>query len=279
MDHSSAPASQDNIQTLVHVVFDCSGIRPTELVLQLEPPPFLRRGHPTLAPDRHIVAGIDELRSLTDDCGGVVREVLTAAEALESVEDQVLLEGQVIQDSQVGDDGIAGETADPIGDHIRFDPQVPADVAQPGAGIDLIVDVGQIEFLLGVVVDGEGLGGEGLAADKALPSGHPSEGFCLIGLDLLIPHGTEDGVFVNDVSSPTWYKNAPGCNDLTIDPKLITLSSDLFRIESTAVFDDMAATVTAVVQRINDTETGSWHCRVLSRRMGAPVSNTQPTPP
>lgn len=90
---------------------------------------------------------------------------------------------------------------------------------------------------------------------------------------------TEDGVFINDVSSPTWYKNAPGCNDLTIDPQLITVSSDLFRIESTAVFDDMAAMVTAVVQRINDTETGKWFCRILSHRMGAPVAGVQPTDP
>lgn len=75
---------------------------------------------------------------------------------------------------------------------------------------------------------------------------------------------TTDSKYINDLSDPAWYKNAPGCSDIQIDPELITVSSDLFRIESTATLNEMETTTTAVVHREKDKKTGKWMCRVLS---------------
>ncbi|UCF90948.1 MAG: general secretion pathway protein GspK [Desulfobacterales bacterium] len=65
-------------------------------------------------------------------------------------------------------------------------------------------------------------------------------------------------------SNPTWYKGAPGFADVSIDPKLITTTSDVFRIESTATLHDLQLTATAVVERALNDETGKWGCKILS---------------
>jgi general secretion pathway protein K len=67
-----------------------------------------------------------------------------------------------------------------------------------------------------------------------------------------------------DFSDPAWYKNIPGFADVNIDSALITLSSDFFRIESSATVNNVETTVTAVVQRIQSAESGKWMCDVLS---------------
>jgi len=73
---------------------------------------------------------------------------------------------------------------------------------------------------------------------------------------------TED-TYAHALTSQTWYKDAPGCGDLTISPELITISSDLFRISATAAFSDTSQTVTAWVKREKDSKSGKWTCRVL----------------
>lgn len=75
--------------------------------------------------------------------------------------------------------------------------------------------------------------------------------------------GSEDENYLHELSSPTWYKNAPGCADITINPELITLSSDFFRIEATAALHDLKLTVSSVVYREKDKK-GRWKCRLLS---------------
>ncbi len=72
-----------------------------------------------------------------------------------------------------------------------------------------------------------------------------------------------DEMYVNDLSSPTWYKNVPGMADVEINETLITTQSDLFRIECSARLNDMAMSATAIVLREKETETGKWFCRVL----------------
>ena len=74
--------------------------------------------------------------------------------------------------------------------------------------------------------------------------------------------GTE---YIHDLSNPAWYKKVPGCGDLKIDPGLITTSSDIFRIESTAALHDMKLTITSVVRREKDKKDKRWKCKVLSR--------------
>ncbi|MGE0083336.1 MAG: general secretion pathway protein GspK [Desulfococcaceae bacterium] len=74
----------------------------------------------------------------------------------------------------------------------------------------------------------------------------------------------EDGNFVNtDLASPTWYKNVPDIpGDLQIDPNLITVSSDVFRIKASANLNDTEMSLNVVVQREQDKK-GRWTCRIL----------------
>ncbi len=72
------------------------------------------------------------------------------------------------------------------------------------------------------------------------------------------------GKDVHDFSSTKWYKNIPGFGDIAIDPKLISVSSDVFRIESEATTSNIKTSVIAVVQRVQSPQSGKWTCKVLS---------------
>ncbi|MGE5256715.1 MAG: general secretion pathway protein GspK [Hyphomicrobiales bacterium] len=67
-----------------------------------------------------------------------------------------------------------------------------------------------------------------------------------------------------DMRSADWLNKIPGLADLKLDPKLITMTSDLFRVESTANLHDATTTVTAVLQRVQASKTGKWTCRIVS---------------
>jgi general secretion pathway protein K len=73
-----------------------------------------------------------------------------------------------------------------------------------------------------------------------------------------------EGKDIHDISSTKWYKNIPGFSDIPIDPRLITVSSDVFRIESEAAISNIKTSVTAVVQRVQSPQSGKWTCKVLS---------------
>ncbi len=75
---------------------------------------------------------------------------------------------------------------------------------------------------------------------------------------------TSGTVYIHALSSPTWYKNVPGCSDIKIDSNIITTSSDIFRIESTAALHDMKLTITSVIRREKDKKDKRWKCKVLS---------------
>jgi len=74
----------------------------------------------------------------------------------------------------------------------------------------------------------------------------------------------DNGTYRNDLSSPTWYKSAPGLSGLVIPQELITVSSDVFRITASAAMNDRTMKVTAVVSREQQKKSGKWMCRVLS---------------
>lgn len=69
--------------------------------------------------------------------------------------------------------------------------------------------------------------------------------------------------YVNDLTSPTWYKSVHGAGELTIDAGLITTSSDIYQITATAALNNMTVTHDAVVKREKDEASGKWRCRVL----------------
>ncbi len=72
-----------------------------------------------------------------------------------------------------------------------------------------------------------------------------------------------DETFTNPITNAGWYKNVPGAGGITINPDLITVSSDLFRIVSTATRNERTATVNVVVQRVKEPDTGRWICKIL----------------
>jgi hypothetical protein len=72
------------------------------------------------------------------------------------------------------------------------------------------------------------------------------------------------GKDVHDFSSTKWYKSIPGFEGIEIDQNLITVSSDVFRIESEAVVSNIKTSVSAIVQRVQNPESGKCTCKVLS---------------
>jgi general secretion pathway protein K len=72
------------------------------------------------------------------------------------------------------------------------------------------------------------------------------------------------GKDVHDFSSTRWYKSIPGFEGIEIDQSLIAVSSDVFRIESEAVVSNIKTSVSAIVQRVQNPESGKWTCKVLS---------------
>lgn len=73
-----------------------------------------------------------------------------------------------------------------------------------------------------------------------------------------------DAKYIHDLSSPTWYKQVAGLQGVVIDPRLIAVSSDLFRIRASARMDQHSVTATALVRRENDPATGKYGCRILT---------------
>jgi general secretion pathway protein K len=69
---------------------------------------------------------------------------------------------------------------------------------------------------------------------------------------------------VHDFSDPKWYKNITGLGDAAIDSRMITVSSDVFRIQANASMGGIQSSVTAVVKRIKNPDSGKWTCKVLS---------------
>ena len=65
------------------------------------------------------------------------------------------------------------------------------------------------------------------------------------------------------LADPLWYRNAPGCQELTIEADLITTASDHFRIQAVAEYGGVHAALTTVVQRQNDPASGKTGCRIL----------------
>jgi general secretion pathway protein K len=68
---------------------------------------------------------------------------------------------------------------------------------------------------------------------------------------------------VHDFSNPKWYKNITGFSDVTLDSRMIAVASDIFRIQATASLENIQSSVTAVVKRIQNPDSGKWSCKVL----------------
>ena len=72
-----------------------------------------------------------------------------------------------------------------------------------------------------------------------------------------------DEAYTHTISNAGWYKNVPGAGGIAISPDLVTVSSDLFRIVSTATRNERTTTVNVVVQRVKEQDSGRWICKTL----------------
>lgn len=70
--------------------------------------------------------------------------------------------------------------------------------------------------------------------------------------------------YLHDLSRKDWYKDVPGFSGIDLDPKLITVASDVFRIVATASIENSSLTLSAVVRREKDSKSGRWRCMVLN---------------
>jgi general secretion pathway protein K len=105
---------------------------------------------------------------------------------------------------------------------------------------------------------------EEMVLSALLPAEHTDLAEAMVG------YRTEkaDEIFINNITSPRWYSQVPGLGDVTIDENLITVSSDLFRIVSTAKRNERSLTVQTVVQREKEKESGRWTCKTLIWTIG-----------
>ena len=150
---------------------------------------FLGRGHPAFASEGDIVGKVDELGVFSDQKVDVVGEVLGHAEAFQAVGAQVFgTKGKGFK-GLVDEQGVTAETIDAVLDGGGGDIEVTGHVADPAFGFELVEQAVVVDFLFGIVVDVEGLGGELFPAEFALESLDPSEGVGGIGADFDEPVG------------------------------------------------------------------------------------------
>lgn len=83
---------------------------------------------------------------------------------------------------------------------------------------------------------------------------------------LLIDHreATSGSLYTNDLTRADWYQTVPGMGDVTINPDLVTVSSNIFRIVATATLGDVSSTTTAAIERTKPLETEPWQCKILN---------------
>lgn len=75
---------------------------------------------------------------------------------------------------------------------------------------------------------------------------------------------TSGTLFTNDVTRLDWYKNVPGLAGVEIDPDVLSVSSNIFRITAKASLNNVHVVTTAVVERAKPLETDPWQCKILN---------------
>jgi general secretion pathway protein K len=92
----------------------------------------------------------------------------------------------------------------------------------------------------------------------------PSESEDLAELLIQYREAISGTQYTNDVTNINWYKNVPGFASINLEPDLISVSSDTFRIVATATTGDVRTVTTAVVQRERESDSSPWVCKVLN---------------
>jgi general secretion pathway protein K len=74
----------------------------------------------------------------------------------------------------------------------------------------------------------------------------------------------EEKESIEILADALWYKQAPGCSDLSIAKELITVTSNLYRINARARMAPSVLSITAMVERSTDPESGETRCRIVT---------------
>jgi general secretion pathway protein K len=99
--------------------------------------------------------------------------------------------------------------------------------------------------------------------------------------ELLIDYrNAVDGTqYINDLTKTDWYKGVPGFGSIKIDPELITVSSDIFRIVALAKIDNIQSSATVIVRREKEKDNDPWRCKVLNWKNDYHITQTDIEPP
>ena len=92
----------------------------------------------------------------------------------------------------------------------------------------------------------------------------PSEASEFAQLLIDYREATSGSQYTHDLTHVNWYKSVPGLANVNIDPALITVASNIFRIKATATLHDIRTTVTAVIQREKSSSGATWQCKILN---------------
>jgi hypothetical protein len=152
-----------------------------ELHLELGPASLLLVGHTSLAPEGDMIDAIDELGLGADQEMDIVGEELGDAEALETIRDEVLRGEARGGETGVEGEGLASGSGDAVGDGVRGGVDSAAEGAEAGGGDEAQQEVGIGDMAFSIVVETEGLGGEGMTAGVATEARDEAEGGGEIG--------------------------------------------------------------------------------------------------
>ncbi len=70
-----------------------------------------------------------------------------------------------------------------------------------------------------------------------------------------------EGKYLYDLTGK-WYKKCPGCENIPFDESILTTSSDIFIIESSASDEDMKISIECIVKRVKN-KSGKWDIKIL----------------
>jgi hypothetical protein len=123
-----------------------------------------------------MIDAVHELRLGADEEMDVVGEVLRHAKAFEAVSDEVLGGKARGGEPRVEGDGLASGASNAIGDGVRGGVDGATEGAEAGGRDQAQKEVGIGDATLGIIVDAEGLGGEGVTAGVASEARDRAEG-------------------------------------------------------------------------------------------------------
>jgi general secretion pathway protein K len=66
------------------------------------------------------------------------------------------------------------------------------------------------------------------------------------------------------LAGQAWYREIPGAAGLEMNQEAFVLTTDTFRIQASAEHGGIRREISAVVERLNDTEGKGWTCRILA---------------